>query len=134
MYIMDRKTNPLHLVPLKRSLLTFTSKHQLVENIVNQVSLIGDLNALKRDLEFLLYICRCVEAEASDYKGKEKLDKKEIVKSIIVRLFPELNNNQDLDAIDKSVEFLHSNHRIKGVSRLAKVASCVGSFVVRKFL
>jgi hypothetical protein len=131
---MDRKTNPLHLVPLKRSLLSFTSKHQLVENIVNQVSLIGDLNALKRDLEFLLYICRCVEAEGSDYKGKEKLDKKEIVKSIIVRLFPELNNNQDLDAIDKSVEFLHSNHRIKGVSRLAKVASCVGSFIVRKFL
>jgi hypothetical protein len=132
---MDKTTtNPLKLVKLKRSLLTFTSKHQLVENIVNQVSLIGDLNALKRDLEFLLYICRCVEAECTDYKGKEKLDKKEIVKSIIVRLFPELNNNQDLDAIDKSVEFLHSNHRIKGVSRLAKVASCVGSFIVRKFL
>lgn len=134
MYIMDRKTNPLHLVPLKRSLLTFTSKHQLVENIVNQVSSIGDLNALKRDLEFLLYICRCVEAESSDYKGKEKLDKKEIVKSIVVRIFPELNNNQDLDVIDRSVEFLHSNKRITGVSRLARVASCVGAWIAKKVL
>jgi hypothetical protein len=131
---MDRKTNPLHLVPLKRSLLTFTSKHQLVENIVNQVSSIGDLNALKRDLEFLLYICRCVEAESSDYKGKEKLDKKEIVKSIVVRIFPELNNNQDLDVIDRSVEFLHSNKRITGVSRLARVASCVGAWIAKKVL
>jgi hypothetical protein len=131
---MDKTTNPLKLVKLKRSLLTFTSKHQLVENIVNQVSSIGDLNSLKRDLEFLLYICRCVEAEACDYKGKEKLDKKEIVKSIVVRIFPELNNNQDLDFIDKSVEFLWSNKRITGVSRLARVASSVGSFITRKFL
>ena len=131
---MDKTTNPLKLVKLKRSLLTFTSKHQLVENIVNQVSSIGDLKSLKRDLEFLLYICRCVEAEAHDYKGKEKLDKKEIVKSIVVRIFPELNNNQDLDFIDKSIEFLWSNKRITGVSRLARVASCVGSFITRKFL
>ena len=131
---MDRKTNPLHLVPLKRSLLSFTSKHQLVENIVNHVSSIGDLNSLKRDLEFLLFVCRCVEAEAIDYKGKERLDKKDVVKSIIVRLFPELNNNQDLDAIDKSVEFLHSNHRIKGVSRIARVLSCVGGWIAKKVL
>lgn len=128
------KSKSLSLVPLKRSLLTFTSKHQLVEGIVNQVSSIGDLNCLKRDLEFLLYVCRCVETEASEYKGKDKLDKKEIVKAIIVRIFPELNNTQDLDTIDKSIEFLHSNHRIKGVSRLARVASCVGSFIAKKFL
>lgn len=132
---MDRKTtNPLKLVPLKRSLLTFTSKHQLIEDIVNQVSSIGDLNALKRDLEFLLYVARCVETQASEYKGKDKLDKKEIVKAIIVRIFPELNNNQDLDTIDKSIEFLHSNHRIKGVSKLSRALSCVGDFFVRKFL
>lgn len=128
------KSKSLSLVPLKRSLLTFTSKHQLVEGIVNQVSSIGDLNCLKRDLEFLLYVCRCVETESSEYKGKDKLDKKEIVKAIIVRIFPELNNTQDLDTIDKSIEFLHSNHRIKGVSRLARVASCVGSFIAKKFL
>ena len=132
---MDRKTaNPLKLVKLKRSLLTFTSKHQLIENIVEQVSSIGDLTALKRDLEFLLYVARCVETEASEYRGKEKLDKKEIVKAIMVRLFAELNNNSDLDTIDKSIEFLHSNHRIKGVSRLARVASCVGSFIAKKIL
>jgi hypothetical protein len=131
---MERKTNPLHLVPLKRSLLTFTSKHQLTENIVNQVSSIGDLNSLKRDLEFLLYICRCVETEASEYKGKDKLDKKEVVKNIVVRLFPELNNSQDLDFIDRSIDFLHSNKRIKGISRLAKVAGYVGDYFVRKLL
>ena len=134
MYIMERKTNPLHLVPLKRKLLNFTSKYQLIEDIVNQVSSIGDLNSLKRDLEFLLYVCRCVETQASDYKGKEKLDKKEIVKSIVVRIFPELNNNQDLEFIDTSVEFLHSNHRIKGVSRLARALSCFGSFIAKRLL
>ena len=128
------KSSTLSLVPLKRSLLTFTSKHQLIENIVEQVSSIGDLTALKRDLEFLLYVTRCVETEASVYKGKEKLNKKEIVKAIMVRLFAELDNTQDLDTIDKSIEFLHSNHRIKGVSRLARVASCVGGFIAKKFL
>ena len=128
------KSSSLNLVPLKRSLLTFTSKHQLSENIVQQVSSIGDLNSLKRDLEFLLYICRLVETESSEYKGKDKLDKKEVVKNIVVRLFPELNNNQDLDFIDRSIEFLHSNKRIKGISRLAKVAGYVGDYFVRKFL
>ena len=132
---MERKTtNPLKLVKLKRSLLTFTSKHQLIENIVEQVSSIGDLTALKRDLEFLLYVCRCVETEASVYKGKEKLNKKEVVKAIMVRLFGELDNTQDLDTIDKSIEFLWSNKRIKSVSRIARVASCVGDYFVRKFL
>ena len=124
----------LTLVPLKRSLLTFTSKHQLTENIVAQVSSIGDLNALKRDLEFLLYICRLVETSASEYKGKDKLDKKDVVKNIVVRLFPELNNSTDIDVIDRSIEFLWSNKRIKGISRLAKVAGYVGDLFVRKFL
>jgi hypothetical protein len=124
----------LALVPLKRSLLSSTSKHQLTENIVAQVSSIGDLNSLKRDLEFLLYIARLVETSASEYKGKDKLDKKEVVRNIVVRLFPELNNNQDLDFIDRSIEFLHSNKRIKGISRLAKVAGYVGDYFVRKLL
>ena len=125
-------TNPLKLVPLKRTLLGYHTHAQIVENIVSHITSLGDLGEIKKDPEYVLYVCRLVES--CDFQGKKKPNKKELVLDVICRLYPELRNDTDLKALDIMIEFLHANKRIVGISKLQRVLSCVGDFIVRKFL
>lgn len=129
---MDKTTNPLKLVKLKRNLLGFHSHAQIVESIVNHITALGELSEVKKDPEYILFVCRLVET--CEFKGSKKPDKKQIVLDIVTRLYPELRNDQDLKSMSTMIDFLHANHRIKGVSKLVKVTSCVADFFVRKFL
>ena len=126
--------NPLALVKLKRSLLSFTSEARIIENIYETLQAQGDLSALKHDLELLQYICRLIETAASDYRGPRKLEKKKVAISVITKMYPDLNNNADLARIDSAIEFLWSNNRIRGVSRFTRTVSNIGSFLARKLL
>ena len=123
-------TNPLKLVPLKRSLLGFHSHAQIVENIVNHIQSLGNLDEIKKDPEYVLYVCRLVES--CDFKGKKKPDKKQIVLDVLCRLYPEMNNQSELKSLDILIEFLHANKRIIGVSKFYRVVSLVGDFLVKK--
>lgn len=129
---MSSSTNPLKLVPLKRNLLGFHTHAQIVEDVVNHLNALGNLDAVKRDPEYILFVCRLVES--CEFKGSKKPDKKQIVIDIICRLYPELRNENDLKSLDTLIEFLHASKRIVGVSRIARALSCVGGFIARKFL
>lgn len=123
-------TNPLKLVPLKRSLLGFHSHAQIVENIVNHIQSLGNLDEIKKDPEYVLYVCRLVES--CDFKGKKKPDKKQLVIDIISRLYPEMRNETDLKSLDTLIEFLHSNKRIKKISNILKYAYGFSSWLLKK--
>jgi hypothetical protein len=123
-------TNPLKLVQLKRSLLGYYSHAQIVQNILDHISSLGNLNEIKKDPEYVLYVCRLVES--CDFKGKKKPNKKQIVLDVICRLYPEMNNETDLKSLDTLIEFLHANKRIIGVSRFYRCVSLVGDFLIKK--
>lgn len=123
-------TNPLKLVPLKRSLLGYHTHAQIVQNILDHISSLGNLNEIKKDPEFVLYVCRLVES--CDFKGKKKPDKKQIVLDVLCRLYPEMHNETELKSLDTLIEFLHANKRIIGVSKFYRAVSLVGDFLIKK--
>lgn len=120
----------LKLVKLKRSVLGHKSKHQLVNDVIEVCNTIHNVDNLKRDPEFLLFVCNLVE----NADKQKDINKKEIVLDVFKTLFAELNNDYDLKQIGDMIEFLYSNKRIKKISKLLSVASSVMGWVAKKFL
>ena len=126
--------NPLKLVKLKRSLLEVTSYHSILKSILDHLNSMNIQNELKKDPEFILYVCRLVESVDIPKNTPHKVNKKQLVKDIFVSFFPELNNDMDLNHLDILIEFLHSNKKIVGVSLASRVTNAVCDFVARKIL
>ena len=94
-------SNVLKLVKLGKSLVNFVGKNKIVQKIINEIKEeYPDLSAMKRHPQFIELVCTMVETKSKNYKGKDKLDKKQLVISIITTMFPELNNNQDIEFIN----------------------------------
>ena len=128
------QSNPLKLVKLKRSLLQVTSYHSILNEILEHLKQMSIGSELRKDPEFILYVCRLVECVDIPKNIPKKVDKKQLVKDIFCLLFPELNNDIDLNHLDILIEFLHSNKKIVGVSLASRVTNAVCDFVARKIL
>lgn len=120
----------LALVKFKRSLLQHQQKYQSQKEIIAHLENIVNLNELKRDLEFLQYVCNLTQN--SDI-GKD-VELKDVVKSVFISLFPELNNDQDLALLSKNIDYLKSNKRIKRISFVYSTMSKIGSWAIKKLL
>ena len=113
-------TSGLDKMTVKHSAKEHVSKEQIVAWIVEKVQSLPNPDALKFNVELILYISSCIEIACKD--NSIKTDKLEIFMGVYKRLFD--LTTQDEVVLVQMLEFLHKNSLIKG-----KVASSVYSFL-----
>jgi hypothetical protein len=119
--------NPAHR--LKRDNKTV----KLISCIVERASEISNYVHLRNDQEYLKFICLMIEHGIDNSKAKKKIDKKDICFQVYKKLFSNITP-QDLEQLDKNIEYLVENGQIVKKSFLKIVsASCV-DWIKRKFL
>lgn len=104
-----------------------TIKHALVEHIRK----IPGYELLANDPELILWVCNVVENTAEKIDDK-KLDKKDMVMTIMTLAFNMQKDKQD--AVDKTIEFLWSNKKIKKVSLIKKIGLGLYDWASRRLL
>ena len=101
----------------------------LSKAIETKIKLLPDFNDLKFDPDIILYVWSIIENNIKQNEAKS-IDKKSIVIGILQKCHnftaPELN------ILNKMIEFLHSNHLIKQISRMEKTGSKVFNWVIKK--
>ena len=124
---MSQNSN-LSLVPLKRTLGKHKNRNQLIDDAINILSAIQNLDNLKRDPELILYIARLVE----NGDPIKDVDKDQLIVDVLIKLFPDLNNLQDVANITNMIEFLRSNKRVKKISTIVSTSKKIGSWILKK--
>lgn len=126
------------LVTIPELTLTSTAKkHAISEltisNIVEKFKVIPNLQNLKMNSDLLSAICNAVEnIETEAHKLDKKIDKKEIVMSILQQLF--VLNPQEVDITSKMIDFLCENKMVKKIEKttIGKVKKYLPSFFSKK--
>ena len=124
---MSQNSN-LSLVPLKRTLGKHKNRNQLIDDAINILTAIQNLDNLKRDPELILYIARLVE----NGDPIKDVDKDQLIVDVLIKLFPDLNNLQDVANIKNMIEFLRSNKRVKKISTIVSTSKKIGSWILKK--
>ena len=124
---MERNPS-LALVKPKNAVKKHLDFTYLKQEILDLLQEVPNLESLKRDPEFVLYVCNLVENKQS----KHKIDKKELVKDVFKSLFCELNNDQDLKRMDDHIEFLCSNKMIKKLPVMKKMFKQFCAWAIKK--
>jgi hypothetical protein len=124
---MSQNSN-LSLVPLKRTLGKHKNRNQLIDDAITILKAIQDLDNLKRDPELILYIARLVE----NGDPIKDVDKDQLIVDVLVKLFPDLNNLQDVANIKNMIEFLRSNKRVKKISTIVSTSKKIGGWLFKK--
>lgn len=107
--------------------------YEAVDKIVMKVTEIPRHTDYKMDLEMLTMICVMVEHLIDNKDKKIKINKKDIVFDVYKRVFGNLKP-EDLTIIDKNIQYLFENKRIKKKSILTVVSSSVCDWFYRKVL
>ena len=108
----------IEYVSVKGHLKSHVIKNKIIELISDRIKCsVPNLVTLAKDLELLKLVCLCVE---NTVKKKHKLDKKEIVMSIMKTCFPILSD-AELKVIESNIEVLHQNKLIKKVTYAKKL-------------
>ena len=112
------------------SLHSFYGINSIIEIIVAKIKEIPQFERLGKSIDLVLLICNQIENLVKDNKIKGdknyKLD-------IAIKVFEKLGfSKADKEFVTSSVNFLHSNKRIKEVKIIKKVYSFVSSMFVKK--
>ncbi len=121
----------VELVKPKNLLKNLKRTGDIIQVILDTLKDLPDLEKQKYNPDLILYICRVVE-NSYDKKSlaDEKINKKEMVFSILKKLYPSLNDNDKL-VIDGIIEHLHSSGRIKRVNLLKLVFATLKKFFLK---
>ena len=104
----------LSLVPLKNNILVDFKKNDIKSSIINRLRELNlDPNKYKLDVEYLTLVCNLIEHLVHK---KDKIDKKKLVIDIFTELFGESLTQEEINAIENNIEFIHQNKNIKKVS------------------
>lgn len=102
----------MDLVPLKNSIFHDVRMNEVISKILEKLN---ELKLTERkyvgDGEFLLYLMNLVENLVDK---KDKIDKKKLIMDLFRNHYGA--TQAELELIDKMIEFLHTNHKIKKVS------------------
>ena len=119
----------LSVIDLKNNILKENLTNTIKSKIINRINELQlNLSALKLDVEFLLMICSMIEHLVQRI---DKINKKDLLNSILKELLPELTE-EELLYINKNVEFLHQNKKIKKVSYYRLFKTCCGELFKKK--
>ena len=102
---------------------------ELSKGIIAKIQAMSDLNDLKLDLDIILYVCNIIENNIKQNETKS-IDKKKIVVDIIQKCTP--LNPPEILILNKTIEFLHSNHLIKKISKIEKTGSKFFNWALKK--
>lgn len=107
----------------KGSLVREKLEQQTVCSIVERVKTeFTDLQHLKFDVEFVLFICRLIEDEVQPCKNKaKKTDKLALLFKIFEKLYPNQVKEEDKKLISKTVDYFLETGAIKKTSLVKKI-------------
>jgi hypothetical protein len=131
-------SEPVVWIQPKNNLLLEKKKIETINKVSSKIRGLPQFesnpNLLKMDLEMLLFACQIVEALiVKSKKDKHSLSKKEIVLGALELAFTRVTAEEKL-IIEKNIEFLHDNKRIKKMSVWNIVSSSVCEWITRKVL
>ena len=104
---------------------------ELSKSIVAKIQAMPELQEVKFDLDVILYVCDIIENNIKQTETKS-IDKKQIVISILQKCNP--FTAPELIILNKMIEFLHSNHLIKKVTKLEKTGNKFFSWALKKIV
>lgn len=119
-------------VKMKHSLAIHNKEENIKHEIVKYIREIPNYLLLVDDPELLLWVCNVVENAYTEYVDKVKPDKKELVTTIMTLAFN--LQKQEQDKLDKAIQFLWNNKKIKRTAIVKKVGRCFYSWLERRIL
>lgn len=119
----------------KGSLIREKLEQQTINSIVERIKKeFTDLQHLKFDVEFILFMCRLIEDEVEPCKNKtKKTDKLALLFKIFDKLYPNQLKEDDKKLISKTVDYFLESGVIKKTS-LAKKLFKLGVKYLKKSL
>lgn len=117
----------------KNSLARDKKTHEAIDKIVNKITEIPRHTDYKLDLELLTMVCIMAEHLIDNKDKKIKINKKDIVFDVYKKLFGNLKP-EDLVVIDKNIQYLFENGKIKKKNFFSVVSSSVCDWIYRKVL
>ena len=108
-------------------------RDRILEAITNMPS---EVRANRHNMELLSLVCNMIENSGiknHEKSDKLKIDKKVLLVAIYQSLYGNLSPN-DLDIINKNIEFLHDNNHIVKHSWKTIATSCIIDWIKRKIL
>lgn len=133
MFIYIIKMSSFCYINPKNSLARDKKTHEAINKIVCKISDIPRHTEYKLDLELLTMICVMTEHLIDNKDKKIKIDKKNVVFDVYKQLFGNLKA-EDLIVIDKNIQYLFENGKIKKKSIFSVVSSSVCDWIYRKVL
>jgi hypothetical protein len=118
------------LVPIDRSLKKEIEITNLISLLETQLNKIPNIQTHRNENEITQLVCSIVENYCK--AKKYKIDKKEVVKSFLEKLFG--LNAEELTKLDKQIEYLHSHRLINKVSVAKYVGHYLWAFLKKKVL
>jgi hypothetical protein len=104
---------------------------ELSKSVVAKIQEMPELQELKFDLDVILYVCDVIENNIKQTETKS-INKKQIVIGILQKCNP--FTAPELIILNKMIEFLHSNHLIKKVTKIEKTGNKVFNWALKKIL
>lgn len=86
-----------------------------------------NLDDVKNMFSFLIFLCNCIENNSC----KKKFDKKKLAIELVIKLFPSLNNETDLNKISNDIEDICENKLIKKITQTTKIYRQVKNFFLK---
>jgi hypothetical protein len=117
-------------VKLKNSLVDNDIERQIVQVIEQRIKALPNYMELRLHPELILLACNLIENAAED--RKKKLDKKTVLIKILSSIFN--YTEPDKKNVSDTIEFLHSNKKIKKVAMWKKCVAVALDWIKRKFL
>lgn len=120
----------------KGSLVREKLQQQWINSIVERVKKeFTDLQHLKFDVEFILFVCRLIEDEVTQPKNKsKKVDKLHILFSVFDKLYPNQVKDDEKKLITKTVEYFLESGAIKKTGLLKKLVKLALGYLKKKLL
>lgn len=119
-------TNCIHP---KNSLQRNQKQLKLIKELSYRLNKFENKMLLSKDIETLRYICSLIEDSVNK---RDKIDKKSLVIDVYKDVFGE--TNIDTDFIERGIEFLLDNKKIKKLSILKKYIYPFANFFLRRLL
>ena len=104
----------------------------VMEELRQKISELGMIKAMYNDVSFIHHVCSLVENISKvSLNGPEK---KQLVVSLVVEQFPQLDNENDIDTIKKSIDFVCDMGTVTKVAASTVVGKSVLGFLSKHLL
>ena len=127
-----KKNSKLDLVKPKASVKKAERMNVVMEELRQKISELGMIKAMYNDVSFIHHVCSLVENISKvSLNGSEK---KQLVVSLVVEQFPQLDNENDIDTIKKSIDFVCDMGTVTKVAASTVVGKSVLGFLSKQLL